>query len=81
MTLDQIKQVHEARPFQPFTLRLADGSKIAVRHPEFMARSPTGRTVVVFGSGESFEIVDLLLVAAIDVGNGRGRSRRQGRGK
>lgn len=81
MTLDQIRQDHEARPFQPFTLRRADGSRIPVRHPEFMARSPTGRTVVVFGSGESFEIADLLLVAAIEVGNGRARARAKRRGK
>ncbi len=81
MTLEQIRQVHEARPFQPFTLRLADGSKVRVRHPEFLARSPTGRTVVVFGSDESFEIVDLPLAAAIEVGNGKARSRKKRRGK
>lgn len=40
-------------------------------HPEFVLVMPSGRTIIVAIRDEDYEIVDLLLVAAIDVGNGR----------
>ena len=70
MTVEQLRKIHQARPFQPFTLKLADGNQIEVRHPEFLAHSPSGRTVIVTTPDESFEVVDLLLVTSIEVGNG-----------
>jgi hypothetical protein len=77
MTIEQLRKVHTARPFRPFTLKLADGSRVQVRHPEFLSHSPSGRTVVVFGNGESFEVIDLLLVASIEVKKARrGRARQ-----
>lgn len=78
MTVEQLRKAHETRPFRPFTLKLADGSRFHVRHPECLSYSPTGRTVVaVDPEDETFEIIDLLLVASIRVGNGhRPRKRR-----
>lgn len=79
MTIEQLKNVHEAQPFRPFTLKLADGSRIRVVSREFLSHSPTGRTIVVFKDDETFEVVDLLLVASIEVG--AARSRRNGRSR
>jgi hypothetical protein len=42
MTTDQIRSAIAARPFQPFTLHLADGEKITVPHPEYVSLSPGG---------------------------------------
>ena len=69
MTLEQLRKVQQARPFRPFSLHLADGRRIYVRHNEFLARSPSGRTVIVYGDEDSFDIVDLLLVTRIEVGH------------
>lgn len=76
MTIDQLRNVIQARPFRPFTLKLADGTRLRVKHPEFVSSSPAGRTVIVWSEAESFEIVDLLLVASIEVGNGKARHKR-----
>ncbi len=73
MTSDQLRRVHNTRPFRRFVLRLADGTKIGVRHPECLSYSPSGRTAVVFGDKDDFEIIDLLLVAAIEVGGNGAR--------
>lgn len=73
MTTEQIDRVHQARPFRPFTLYLADGRQIRVSHPEMMARTQGGRTLLIGSAGEHFEIVDLLLVVSVEVGNGRRR--------
>jgi len=75
MTTEQLRKVHTARPFTPFTLRLADGTRLRVVSPEFLATFPSGRTVLVVTGDESYEIVDLLLVTAIDVGDGERQSR------
>ena len=70
VNIEQLKQVHQARPFRPFSLHLADGRTIQVRHPEFLAQSPGGRIVNVATGDHSFEWIDLLLVTSIEIGNG-----------
>lgn len=75
MTMEQLRNVHQTRPFQPFTLHLADGRQLAVPHREFLSHSPTGRTVIVHESDDSFSIVDLLLVTRLQVHTGNGSPR------
>lgn len=70
MTIDQLKKVHQAQPFRPFHLYLADGSSVPVRHPEMLWRPEAGRTIYVNTAGENVEIIDLLLVTKITLGNG-----------
>jgi hypothetical protein len=66
MTKDAVQEMQYAEPFKPFSLRLADGKTIPVPHPEFLAIAPTGSTVIVFGDGEKFSILDISLVTAIE---------------
>jgi hypothetical protein len=66
MTIDQIRAVHLAHPFRPFVLHLADGRAMQVRHPEFLAYSHTGRTVIVATPGDVFERVDALLIVSVE---------------
>jgi hypothetical protein len=78
MTIDKIRQLYEARPFHPLTIHLADGRQIVVEHPEFMARAPSGRTVVVYQPNDSFNIIDLLLVTDLEVQpSSNGKRRRK----
>lgn len=78
MTVEQLRRVHGTRPFQPYKLLLADGTTIPVPHPEFLLPHPTsGRTIAVAARDGTFHIIDLLLVAAIEVGNGRPRIRKR----
>jgi hypothetical protein len=67
MTIEQLRGVHQARPFRPFVIRLADGRALSVPHSEFLSHSPTGRTVIVYHDDETLSIVDLLLVTEIEV--------------
>jgi hypothetical protein len=84
MTVDQLKVLLEARPFQPFAVRLADGRRIPVNHREFMAIAPSGRTAVVYQPDDSFNIIDVLLVTDLEVvrrgraRNGRAKRRKTG---
>jgi hypothetical protein len=76
MTIDHVRRLYQAQPFQPFVLHLADGREIPVPHQEFMAIGPTGRTIIVYDEQESFNIVDLLLVTDVRLENGRKRGKR-----
>lgn len=77
MTLNQLRAVHQAKPFRPFTLQLADENEAHVRHPELMLLTPGGRTIVVATSDEDIQIIDSLLVTAIRLGDGRARRRKK----
>jgi len=67
MTIEQMRQMYQAQPFQPFDIHLADGRSVPVLHREFMISSPSGRTVIVYQPDDSFNIIDLLLVTDLEV--------------
>jgi hypothetical protein len=77
MAPEQTNTLHEARPFRPFTIHLADGSSVEVPHPELKPRTQGGRTVIVNTSGEHGAIIDLLLVTKLTLTNGTARQRRR----
>jgi hypothetical protein len=80
MTTEQLRQIWRTQPFRPFTIHLADGRSVPVKHAEFLLPSPSGRTVIVYQPDDSFNIIDLLLVTDLEVGvNGHGKAK--GRGK
>jgi len=77
MTVERVRELYEAQPFQPFVMHLADGRKLAVVHREFLSLSPSGRTVVVFQPDDSCNIVDLLLVTDLELGLPPGSRRKR----
>jgi hypothetical protein len=66
MTIELLRQAHQAQPFVPFALHVADGAHIEAPHREFLSHSETGRTVIVHGQGERWNVVDLLLVTRLE---------------
>ena len=77
MTIDQLLSTHQANPFRPFTIHLADGRSFHVPHRDFLSQSPSGRTLIVYHQDESFSILDLLLVTELEISNGRRRPPRR----
>ena len=67
MTSAMLRELHEKRPFVPFTITMADGRKLNVIHNEFMAFFPSGRAVMLTHSDDRFTLIDLLMVTAVDV--------------
>ena len=67
MTVEQLRNVHHAQPFRPFTIRMADGRSFLIRHPDFISHSPSGRTLIVYQDDDNFSILDLLLVTELEV--------------
>ncbi|MCI0357865.1 MAG: hypothetical protein L0211_05175 [Planctomycetaceae bacterium] len=67
MTIEKFREVLDTKPFQPFTICLADGMAVPVVSREFVTPSPSGRTVVVFQPDDRMSILDLLLVTKLVV--------------
>ena len=80
MTIDGLKPWHAARPFKAFLMRLSDGRRVRVHHPEFLARSPTGRELTIYALDGSAETIDHLHVVSISGANGK-RKARGGNGR
>jgi hypothetical protein len=73
MTIEQLRSMHQARPFIPFEIHLADGRSIPVDHPEFVSQTASGRTIGVAVDNDAIEVVDLLLVTGLRPLRGGGR--------
>jgi len=76
VTIEELRRFHQAKPFEPFLLHVADGRELPVRHPEFLGFAG-GRTAFVGQPDGSFDVVDLLLVTSIEVRNGRREKKRR----
>lgn len=68
MTTEQIRQAHQAAPFRPFTIRMADGRTFYIRHPDYLFILPGGgRTIIVANDDGSASILDVLLVTELQI--------------
>jgi hypothetical protein len=78
MTVQQLRNMHQAKPFRAFDIHLADGRSIPVEHPELLAITSGGRTIAVAVEEDAVEVIDLLLVTSLKPhANGATRSKRQ----
>ena len=67
MTIEEFKTALHKQPFVPFKIRMADGRTFPVDHRDFVARSPSGRTVTVYYDGDRSSVLDLLLMTEIEM--------------
>ncbi len=79
MTIEKLKDVYNAQPFQPFVIHLADGREVPVHHREFILTVPSGRTIVVCQPDDTLNIIDLLLVTDLEPRPASNGSKKKGR--
>jgi hypothetical protein len=64
--MDQFREILHRQPFAPFTIHMVDDRSFEVRHPDFVAVRPSGRSVIVADDdGTSF--LDLSLISELRV--------------
>lgn len=63
MDLYSIRQALREVPFRPFVLGLADGRRIPVKHPEFVAMNQ--RMVIVTDEDSATKILEPLLIVSL----------------
>lgn len=81
MTIEQLTNAYETKPFHPFTIHLADGRRLPVNSQEFILAPKSSRTFVVYQPDGCFHIVDLLLVTGLEFAPANGGPRKQRRPK
>jgi hypothetical protein len=64
MDLNSIRNALREQPFRPFELCLADGRRVAVKHPEFVAMNQ--RIVIVTDEESSTKILEPLLIVSLE---------------
>jgi hypothetical protein len=67
MKISELQKLYDAEPFRPFLIHMADGRKIPVKHREFMALSPSGRTAYVYQLNDDSDLIDVALVTALEL--------------
>jgi hypothetical protein len=77
MAPDKLREALETTPFRPFTVELAGGKRVPVKHLEYTRPSPAGRTLIVFTDDEdSMEMIDVFRISNLPFGSTRaGRTR------
>lgn len=70
-----IKEFAQANPFAPFVVRLNDGRRFTVPHPDYVSVSPLGGRVIIFDAQDHGTHISPLLVASVEPL----RKRRAGR--
>jgi hypothetical protein len=61
MTKDDVKLAVRATPFQPFVVRLVDGTRYEIPTADHASVSPNGRTLVVFRE-DGTRLIDTSLI-------------------
>ncbi|MDX1965208.1 MAG: hypothetical protein SFX18_18835 [Pirellulales bacterium] len=77
MDLNSIRYALKAEPFQPFELCLADGRRIPVKHPEFVAMNK--RIVIVTDDDSNTRTFEPLLIVSLEPLSGNGHGKRKPR--
>ena len=73
MDLKSIRSALRKEPFRPFELCLADGCRVGVKHPEFVAMNE--RIVIVTDEESATKILEPLLIVSLEpIDSGKGRA-------
>ncbi len=64
MDLEGVREALRRQPFEPFSIRLADGRSLTVRHPETVAVGK--RRIIVVQPDDSSLFIEPLLIVSLD---------------
>jgi hypothetical protein len=68
MAPDQVRKALRAVPFRPFSVEVAGGRRVQVKHTDYAQLSPAGRTLVVFtDDDDAAEIIDVFLITSLNL--------------
>jgi hypothetical protein len=73
MDLNSIRNALREEPFKPFVLCLADGRRVEVKHPEFVAMNQ--RIVIVTDEESNTKILEPLLIVSLEDVAQKGKGR------
>ena len=66
MLAGHIRRQLRAVPFAPFIIRMNDGRKFPVKHPDFADVSPRGSHVIVYDDDDASLALSSILIAFVE---------------
>jgi len=76
MDLQGVREALLRRPFESFSIRLADGRSLDIPHPEMVAVGK--RRIIVVEQNDSWSVIEPLLIVSLDYdGKHRRRTNRR----
>ena len=66
LTTEPIRELMNRQPFLPFKIHMRGGKVHEVRHPDYIAVSPTGKSAVILNA-DGMEILNVRLIAELVV--------------
>lgn len=75
--MEQLRTLHQARPFRPFAIHTADGARFPIPHNGFLAYDPEGSTLVAIRPHHTLSILDLDLITELEVLPRNGPTKRR----
>jgi hypothetical protein len=66
MTLKEVRQYLEVRPFRPIVIRTVSGARHSVNHPDYLLIPPVGDMILVVDPDGLMHHIDLDYVEAVE---------------
>jgi hypothetical protein len=67
MDVNVIREIVRRRPFESYRMRITDGREFVINHPEVVAVSPTGRSLIMILPDGTHVWLEPLLVSSIEM--------------
>ena len=65
MTTESLKNIRNADPFVPFTIRMASGATYSVSHRDYLSIHPTARIATVYLPKGGLSNIDVMLITEL----------------
>ena len=79
MTFQDLRELRQKRPFEPFDIHLADGRALSIDQPEFLGRSVDEQQIVVGRSDGVIETIEIQNVLRVTIAHNNARRSKRGR--
>ena len=75
MTMKQLREHLESRPFRPIVVRTVSGTRHPVKHPDYLLIPPVGDTFLIVESNGTMHHIGISHVEAVETDSKTGRSK------
>ena len=77
MNLENLRELHQARPFRPFAIHMSDGRTFEIPHSEFLAyHLESEMAVVALRTNRTFSVLDLSQITELEILPRNGKKKK-----
>lgn len=77
MTMKNLREHLESRPFKPIVVRTVSGERLPVNHPDYLFVPPVGDTILIVDPDGSMHHIDISYIEGVEVPKSPRKSNRK----